>query len=121
MKIEVLEKRRQILGEEHSDTISAMSNLANMLGYQGKHNEAAAMIIEVLQKRRQILGEEHRDTITAMNNLANMLGDQGKHDEAAAMMIEVLEKMRQILREKYTFVRMIYTFILWRQDLSPDS
>jgi len=29
MKMEVLGKRRRILGEEHLDTISAMNNLAN--------------------------------------------------------------------------------------------
>jgi hypothetical protein len=71
MKVEVLEKRRRILGEEHLDTVTAMSNLANMLSDQGKLEEAAAMKMEVLGKRRRILDEEHLDTISAMNNLAN--------------------------------------------------
>jgi hypothetical protein len=51
MKVEVLEKRRRILGEEHLDTVTAMSNLANTLGDQGKLEEiAAAMLQEVLEK-----------------------------------------------------------------------
>jgi hypothetical protein len=32
MKKDVLEKRRRILGEEYSNTISAINNLANTLG-----------------------------------------------------------------------------------------
>jgi hypothetical protein len=34
MQQEVLKKRQQILGDEHPDTITAMSNLAIMLSQQ---------------------------------------------------------------------------------------
>jgi hypothetical protein len=61
-------ERRSILGEEHPDTISAMSNLAATLGDQGQLGEATAMQKEVLEKMRRILGEEHPPTISAMNN-----------------------------------------------------
>ncbi|KAH7304608.1 hypothetical protein B0I35DRAFT_401104 [Stachybotrys elegans] len=98
---EVLEKRRQILGDEHPSTISAMNNLANTLGDQGKLDEAALMEREVLEKMRRILGDEHPSTISAMNNLANTLGDQGKLDEAALMKREVLEKRRRILGDEH--------------------
>jgi hypothetical protein len=101
MKVEVLEKRRRILGEEHLDTVTAMSNLANTLGDQGKLEEAAAMLQEVLEKIRRILGEEHPHTISAMSNLAIRLGHQGKLEEAAAMKMEVLEKRRRILGEEH--------------------
>jgi len=77
MRREVLEKRQRILGDEHPDTISAISNLAITLGDQGKLEEAAAMRREVLEKRQRILGDEHPDTISTMSNLANTLGDDG--------------------------------------------
>ncbi|ENH71185.1 Nephrocystin-3 [Fusarium oxysporum f. sp. cubense race 1] len=93
----VLEKRRRILGDDHPDTITAMSYLANTLGDQGKLDEALSMGKEVLEKRQRILGDEHPDTITAINNLANTLGDQGKLDEALSMRKEVLEKRQRIL------------------------
>jgi tetratricopeptide (TPR) repeat protein len=83
---EVQAKRRRILGEEHPDTISVMNNLADILGDQGKLDEAAAMKQEVLAKRRRILGEEYPSTISAMNNLAITLSGQGKLDEAVARM-----------------------------------
>jgi hypothetical protein len=71
----VLEKRRQILGEEHPDTISAISNLASTLRDQGQLDEAATIIKEVLEKMRQILSKEHLSTISAINNLASTLRD----------------------------------------------
>ncbi|KAM0539953.1 hypothetical protein ACHAO7_011667 [Fusarium culmorum] len=98
---EVFEKRQQILGDEHPDTISAMSNLAITLSDQGKLDEAASMMKEVLEKRRRILGDAHPDTITAMSNLAITLSDQGKLDEAATMRKEVLEKRRRILGDEH--------------------
>jgi tetratricopeptide (TPR) repeat protein len=94
---EALAKRRRILGEEYPDIISAMNNLADILGDQGKLDETAAMKQEVLAKRRRILGEEHPSTISAMNNLAITLSDQGKLDEAAIMFEETVARMSRIL------------------------
>jgi tetratricopeptide (TPR) repeat protein len=101
IKKQVLEKRRQILGEKHPDTITAMSNLASTLRDQGQLDEAAKVFEEVLEKRRRILGEEHPDTIITMSNLASTLIDQGQLDEAAKMLKEVLEKMKRILGEEH--------------------
>ncbi|RKK21427.1 hypothetical protein BFJ67_g17279 [Fusarium oxysporum f. sp. cepae] len=98
---EVLEKRQQILGDEHPSTISAMHNLAITLGNQGKLDEAASMKREVLEKRQQILGDEHPSTISAMHNLAATLSDQGKLDEVASMMREVLKKRQRILGDEH--------------------
>jgi tetratricopeptide (TPR) repeat protein len=98
----LVDKSGELLGEEHSDTLSAMSNLAITLGDQGQWDEAAKMRKEVLEKMRRILGEEHLDTITAMNNLAATLRDQGQLDEAAKMQKEVLEKRRRILGEEHS-------------------
>ena len=92
---------RRDCGEEHPSTITAMNNLANTLGKQGKLDEAGVMMKEVLEKRRHILGEDHPSTISAMGNLAITLSDQGKLDEAGIMEKEVMEKMRHILGEDH--------------------
>jgi tetratricopeptide (TPR) repeat protein len=96
-----LEKRQQIFGYEHPNTISAMNNLAITLGDQGKLEEAVIMKREVLEKRQRILGHEHPDTILAMNNLAITLGDQGKLEEAVAILREVVEKRQRILGHEH--------------------
>jgi tetratricopeptide (TPR) repeat protein len=97
MKKEVLEKRRRILGEEHPDTITAMSNLAITLGEQGQLEEAARIEKEVLENMRRIFGENHLSTISAMKNLAITLGEQGQLEEAARIEKEVLQKRKRIL------------------------
>jgi tetratricopeptide (TPR) repeat protein len=97
----VWSERRRILGEEHPNTILAMSNLASTLRDLGQLDEAAKMLREVLEKRKRILGEKHPNTISAMNNLAIMLEDQGQLDEAAKMKNEVLEKRKSILGEEH--------------------
>ncbi|RYP91791.1 hypothetical protein DL770_002047 [Monosporascus sp. CRB-9-2] len=97
IKREVLEKRRQILGDEHIDTITAMSSLAITLYYQSKFDDTVILEKEVLENRRQILGNEHPDTIAAINSLAITFQSQGELDKAALMKKEVLEKRRRIL------------------------
>lgn len=98
---QVMENRKRILGQEHPDTILAMSNLSITLGDLGRLDEAATMKEEVLEKMRRILGEDHPSTITAMNNLAFTLGELGQLDKAARMKKEVLRKRRRILGDEH--------------------
>jgi tetratricopeptide (TPR) repeat protein len=98
---QVMEARAMTLGQDHPDTISAMSNLAITLGDLGRLWEAMTMKKKVLEMMRRVLGEDHLSTITAMNNLASTLGDLGQLDEAARMKEEVLRKRRLILGEEH--------------------
>jgi hypothetical protein len=66
----VLELQKEVLGEKHPDTITAMANLALTWRQQGRSNEAEQLQIEVLELRKEVLGEKHPDTIRAMANLA---------------------------------------------------
>jgi DnaJ-domain-containing protein 1 len=68
----VLAARRQLLGEEHPNTLTAMNNLAQTLSAQGDLAGARQMQEQVPAASRQLLGEEHPDTLTAMNNLASV-------------------------------------------------
>jgi tetratricopeptide (TPR) repeat protein len=97
----ICRKRRELLGDEHLDTITAMNNLASMLGDQGQLEKAAAMQEEVVEKTKRILGDEHPATITTMNNLAITFRDQGQLEKAAAMQEEVLEKRKRILGDEH--------------------
>ncbi|KFY67333.1 hypothetical protein V497_00446 [Pseudogymnoascus sp. VKM F-4516 (FW-969)] len=101
MQQEALKKLQRILGDDHADTITAMSTLANMLGHQGSYDEAACMQQKVLEKRQRILGDEHPDTIVVMHNLAVTLSNQGKLNEAT-ILHEVLEKQMRILEGEHS-------------------
>jgi hypothetical protein len=47
-----------------------MNNLALVLSYQGKYEQAEEVQRQVLELRKTVLGKEHPDTLTNMNNLA---------------------------------------------------
>jgi tetratricopeptide (TPR) repeat protein len=89
----VLESRKQILGEQHPDTLRIMANLAVTYGSQGKWDKAVGLEEMVLESRKQILGERHPDTLGAMANLAVMYEYQGKYDEAMALQ-EILQSRK---------------------------
>ena len=74
---EELESHRHLLGEEHPDTLTAMSDLAVTLGKQGDWAGARKLQEQVLAASRRVQGGEHPHTLAAMNNLAATLGKQG--------------------------------------------
>ncbi len=86
---------QKLLGKEHPDTLTNMSNLALVLNYQGKYVEAEEMNRQVLKLREKMVGKKHPDTLMSMSNLASVLNSQGKYVEAEEMNRQVLK-----LREK---------------------
>ena len=74
--------RQKVLGMEHPDILMSMNNLAQVLSYQGKYEEAEQMYREVLESRRKVLSMEHPDTLTSIYNLAKLLSSQSRHAQA---------------------------------------
>ncbi|KAF2831501.1 kinesin light chain 1 [Ophiobolus disseminans] len=83
--------REEVLGPEHPDTLTSMSNLALVLNSQGKYKEAEAMNRQTLAWREKVLGPKHPDTLTSLSNLARVMDSQGKYEEAEAMNRQELE------------------------------
>ena len=92
--------RQQQLGEENLDTITSMSDLAELYRHQGRHDKAGPLHLKALDIRRRVQGEEHRDTTTTMNNLALVYWAQGRHEEAERLNVKVLEIRRRTLGEE---------------------
>lgn len=89
--------RRQVLGEEHADTLEAMDDLAMFLEQTASYDEAERLCRTVLETRRRILGEDHRLTLLSMSNLAEIWARQGKYDEAEASHRLILERRTRLL------------------------
>ncbi|KAF8143450.1 hypothetical protein K438DRAFT_1783749 [Mycena galopus ATCC 62051] len=113
MKLEIntLEKRGEILGDDHPETLTVMNNLASTYQSLGQIQDAEQLQLVVLERRRKILGAEHINTLTAMNNLAityqslspfedaeNLLG---QFEDAEQLELVVLEKRRKILSDEH--------------------
>ncbi|KAF1938025.1 kinesin light chain 3 [Clathrospora elynae] len=81
-EVQVLERRKTVLGEEHPDTLNGMANLASTYGNQGRWKEDEDLEVQVMERRKRVLGEEHPDTLTSMANLALVYKNQGRWKEA---------------------------------------
>ncbi len=92
---------KQELGEEHSDTLADMNNLAIALRTQGDFPGARVLQEKVLEIRRRVLGEEHPDTLSSMNNLASTFSMQGDLPGARVLQEKVLEVRRRVLDEEH--------------------
>jgi tetratricopeptide (TPR) repeat protein len=78
---QILEARREVLGERHLQTLIAMSNLAGTLSAQRKLGEARELKEQVLRGFREVVGERHSYTLAAMSSLATTLRELGGLDE----------------------------------------
>ncbi|KAJ7290549.1 hypothetical protein C8J57DRAFT_1445391 [Mycena rebaudengoi] len=97
LQVMVFEKRKQILGAEHPDTLRAMLSLAITYHNLGNLAEAEELKLMVLDKRKQILGPEHPDTVNAMSSLAATYRELGKLAEAEHLALTVFEKKASAL------------------------
>ncbi|KAF1943365.1 kinesin light chain 1 [Clathrospora elynae] len=89
--------RKKVLGLEHPDTLTSISNLASVLDRQGKYEEAESMNRQTLARLVKVLGPEHPATLTCMGNLALVLDSQGKYEEAESMNRQTLAGKEKVL------------------------
>src|SRR5262249_38519243 len=75
--------RERVLGPDHTDTASSLSNLGEVRWSQGELAIALALHRRSLAIRDRDLGSDHPATAISLNNVAVMLQDQG--DLAAAL------------------------------------
>ena len=79
-----------MLGPEHPDTLTAMSNLAQAYVDAGHSKEKTDFIEESFQLHKQVLGLEHRDTLEAMAIVIVAFLATGRLDEALSLCEENL-------------------------------
>ncbi|KAM0270685.1 hypothetical protein ACHAPA_003160 [Fusarium lateritium] len=92
--------RRQVLKENHPDTIRSMADLGATYFSQGRYTEAQDMAIKVLEIRQEVLGE-HPETIRSMADLGLTYYEQGRYDEAKRLYDKALEYRKRVLGEKH--------------------
>ncbi|KAF7342654.1 FabD/lysophospholipase-like protein [Mycena sanguinolenta] len=97
----VLGDRKQLLGDEHRDTLITMTQLAYTISCLGEYQRAKDLETTVLEKQKQILGDSHPDMMVTMNNLATTYIELGEYQNAKDLKITVLEKEKQILGDNH--------------------
>ncbi|KAH8822492.1 hypothetical protein DL96DRAFT_1684203 [Flagelloscypha sp. PMI_526] len=98
---EVLELKKQVLGNEHPDTLMIMSNLAVVQSNLGQHRDSLKLNEEVLEVRKRLLRNEHPGTLTTMSNLALVQSNLGQHRDSLKLNEEVLEARKRVLGNEH--------------------
>ena len=92
LQMVVMEKTKQVLGDDDPDTLMSMGNIASTYWNQGRWKEAETLDVVVMEKRKQVLGDDHPDTLTSMANLASTYWDLGRWKEAETLEVVVMVK-----------------------------
>ncbi|KAJ7852998.1 hypothetical protein B0H13DRAFT_2284218 [Mycena leptocephala] len=101
LSLGILEKQKQILYDDHPDTLETMGNLALTYQKLGQFHTAEELAVVVLEKQKQVLGDDHPDTLWAMGNLASTYKHLGKFQQAEELEFAVLEKQKQFLGDDH--------------------
>ncbi|MBR5868879.1 MAG: tetratricopeptide repeat protein [Clostridia bacterium] len=91
----------KLLGEDHLDTIRALSGVADILTEAPDKTRALEIDRKVWEKRKAILGDDHPDTLDAMGKVSASLSIAGDDWSALTLKEEVLEKRRAVYGEEH--------------------
>ncbi|MDP2173621.1 MAG: tetratricopeptide repeat protein [Candidatus Cloacimonadaceae bacterium] len=99
--------RENLLGDRHPDTISSLTDLAEVYFMRGDFALVEPMAIRALETREQVLGKTHPDTIQALLNLAEIYHGQGKYTIAEPLFLQALELRTTLLGTEHSDVAYI--------------
>lgn len=94
---EAIELRERVLGEDHPETVSSLSDHAMILLALGQQSDAEPILRRVMDLRLRMHGEDHPDALASMNNYGGVLEALGRLNDAAPLISGVLERRRRIL------------------------
>lgn len=99
---QILASDRRVLGDNDFNTLTSMTNLAEVLLLQGKNTEETrAFAHQTVTLSKEHAGPEHPETMILMDNLANLLAGQQQFDEAEQMSREALKLRQKVLRKEH--------------------
>lgn len=96
-----LELRRRLLGDEHPDTLTSMSDLAVLYRDQSKPAQAESLLAKLLTIRRRVMGEDNPATLENAHELAQVYEEANKYAQAEPLLIKTLAARRRILGEDH--------------------
>ncbi|KAF5684717.1 hypothetical protein FCIRC_3800 [Fusarium circinatum] len=98
---EGLSIRRELLGEDHIETLVITSDLAGSLARLRRFEESDKLQRGLIETFRRLHGDEDENTLDAMSNLSVHLSQQDRNDEAMALVLQVLEVRKRVFGEEH--------------------
>lgn len=94
---------KQLLGDDHLDTIDSLQQLANAMHQQGKYELAVNTFNEALSGARKQYGDDHKETLQVLEYLVTPLEGLKKFDDLVVARQEILriKKLKSSGRRDY--------------------
>lgn len=74
LRLEILEREKRLLGDDHNNTLVNMQRLASLYERQGRQDEVVEELNrELIDSHRRVYGDDHPSTLYFMNELARLL------------------------------------------------
>ncbi|KAI3321448.1 heterokaryon incompatibility protein-domain-containing protein [Xylariaceae sp. AK1471] len=89
--MQAFESKLEALGQEHSETLDTMHNLAFVLTCRGEHEDAEVLLRKAVPVVESVFGEDHPRTTHSMSCLTTVLRQDGKYAEAEAMLRRIAD------------------------------
>lgn len=89
--------RRNLLGNEHTDTLESISQAGMLAYFRNQLEQANALFSDALATRKRLLGPDHPDTLSSMDDVATAYYRQGRLDEAEPLFRAALAGRRRVL------------------------
>ncbi|KAI4163243.1 MAG: hypothetical protein LQ342_003179 [Letrouitia transgressa] len=91
----------KILGQEHRETLNAMTMVVSAYILGGRWDEAEELGVQVMKTRKKVLDEDHPETISIKGSLALIYWNQGRWKEAGGLNIQLIETEKRVLGEEH--------------------
>ena len=98
---QVLETRKRILGEEHSDYAQSLNNLATLYESMGEYARAEPLFVQARDIQKKVLGEEHPNYAQSLNNLAGLYQSMGEYARAEPLLVRARDIRKKVLGEEH--------------------
>lgn len=95
--LEVLENKKDILGQENPSYAIVLNNLADLYSQMGDYEQAERYYLEALGIIKKALGRNHLDYAAVLNNLAVHYFEIGNYVQAEKYYLEVLKTQKTLL------------------------
>jgi len=121
---QVAETRKEVLGEEHPDTLESLTYVADMRSRQGRWMEAEELQRRTVETATTILGEEHPVVLRSSRQLAWIICSQRRWAEAEGLLLTVVETSKRILGDEHpdTLISMhVLASYYWKQGKCVEA
>lgn len=93
--------REEVLGPEHPDTLTSVSQLGSVLKSQGKYEETEVIYRRALTGYKKMLKSEYPDILINVSQLGSVLKRQSKYKETEAIHRRALTEREKMLKSEY--------------------